>query len=269
MVYRVADLVGAPHLRVEVRAGGAGLDRPVAWAQTSDLEEPWSYLAGSETLMKNGQTLPESARGQTALITGLAEKGMCGMVIGLDAATPELTTAAITLADELRFPVMIVPYSIGFAAIGRAVADAGVDSGMVVATERVYNVIRQSVIHSAQSDVLSQLGRDCVLSPAVLDATTGGALDGSEPVPAELRRAVVEEIAARRGAVPGVLHGIPRADGHWWSRLPMRSRPCSSLTTSVAPQSIRCIYSISRRRWQSCSRNRTCDLSMNDALVPR
>jgi len=33
------------------------------------------------------------------------------MVIGLDAATPELTTAAITLADQLRFPVMVVPYS--------------------------------------------------------------------------------------------------------------------------------------------------------------
>ena len=81
------------------------MDRQVAWAQTSDLEEPWgSYLAGGELLMKNGQTLPESARGQTALISGLAEKGMCGLVIGLDAATPELTPAAIALADQLRFP---------------------------------------------------------------------------------------------------------------------------------------------------------------------
>ncbi|MBW8710256.1 MAG: PucR family transcriptional regulator ligand-binding domain-containing protein, partial [Mycobacterium sp.] len=142
MAYRVADLVDTPHLRVKVRAGAAGLDRPVAWAQTSDLEEPSSYLAGGELLMKNGQTLPESARGQSALIKGLAEKGMCGLVIGLDAATPELTSAAIALADELRFPVMVVPYSIGFAAIGRAVADAGADSGRVVATERVYNVIR-------------------------------------------------------------------------------------------------------------------------------
>jgi Purine catabolism regulatory protein-like family len=159
MVYRVADLVDTPHLRVQVQAGAGGLDRQVAWAQTSDLEEPWSYLAGGELLMKNGQTLPESARGQTALIRGLAEKGMCGLVIGLDAATPEFTPAAIALADQLRFPVMIVPYSIGFGVIGRAVADADVDSGRVVATERVYNVIRQSVIHSTRSNVLSQLGR--------------------------------------------------------------------------------------------------------------
>lgn len=207
MAYCVGDLVDTPHLRVEVRAGAAGLDRSVAWAQTSDLEEPWSYLAGGELLMKNGQTLPESARGQTALIKGLAEKGMCGLVIGLDAATPELTTAAVALADELRFPVMVVPYSIGFAAIGRAVADAGVDSSRVVATERVYNVIRQSVTNSTRANVLSQLGRDLFCRLAVLDATTGEvALDGSERVPAELRRSVVDEIADRRGAVPGVLH---------------------------------------------------------------
>jgi PucR family transcriptional regulator, purine catabolism regulatory protein len=212
MVYRVADLVETPHLRLQVRAGAAGLNQPVTWAQTSDLEEPWSYLAGGELLMKNGQTLPESSRGQTALIRGLAEKGMCGLVIGLDAATPELTTAATTLADQLRFPIMVVPYSLGFAAIGRAVADAGADSGRVVATERVYNVIRQSVSHSTRPNVLNQLGRDLSCRLAVLDATTGeAALDGSEPVSAELRRAVVDEIADRRGAVPGVLH--VNADG--------------------------------------------------------
>ena len=62
MTYRVADLVDTPHLRLRVRAGARGLDRPVAWAQTSDLEEPWSWLAGGELLMKNGRTLPESAR---------------------------------------------------------------------------------------------------------------------------------------------------------------------------------------------------------------
>src|SRR6478735_6925676 len=192
MVYRVADLVDTPRLRVELQAGAAGLDRQVAWAQTSDLEEPWSYLAGGELLMKNGQTLPESARGQTALIRGLAEKGMCGLVIGLDAATPELTSAAITLADQLRFPVMVVPYSIGFGAIGRAVADADVDSGRVVATERVYNVIRQSVIHSTRSNVLSQLGRGLSCRLAVLDAATGEvALDGSKPVPDELPTVLV------------------------------------------------------------------------------
>jgi PucR family transcriptional regulator, purine catabolism regulatory protein len=207
VMYRVRDLVDTPHLRLEVRAGVAGLDRPVAWAQTSDLEEPWLWLAGGELLMKNGRTLPESARGQGALVRGLAEKGMCGLVIGMDAATPRLAGAALVLADDLRLPLMVVPYSVGFAAIGRAVADAGAGGERVAVTERLYNAIRQFVTAPPPADAVTQLGRDLSCRLAVLDATTGEiALDASEPLPDELRRAVIAEIADRRGAVPGVLH---------------------------------------------------------------
>ena len=206
MVYRVRDLLDTPHLRLTLKGGSDGLDKPVTWAQTSDLEEPWLYLAGGELLMKNGQTLTESARGQTALIRGVAANGMCGMVIGLDAATPELTPAAVALADELGFPIMTVPYSVGFASIGRAVADAA-GSGRVAVTERVYNVIRQSVSNPAPANVLAQLERDLACRIAVLDAATGTvALEASDPPPEDLRAAITDEIGGRRGAIPGVLH---------------------------------------------------------------
>ncbi|MUL78515.1 PucR family transcriptional regulator [Mycolicibacterium sp. CBMA 226] len=206
MAYRVRDLLETPHLRLTLEAGTDGLDKPVTWAQTSDLEEPWLYLAGGELLMKNGQTLTESARGQTALIRGVAANGMCGMVIGLDSATPALTRSAIALADDLGFPVMTVPYSVGFASIGRAVADAA-GSGRVAVTERVYNVIRQSVSSSPPANVLAQLERDLSCRIAVLDAATGAvALESSEPLPEDLREAVTDEIDGRRGAIPGVLH---------------------------------------------------------------
>ncbi|MEE6177950.1 PucR family transcriptional regulator [Mycobacterium sp. 050134] len=206
MSCRVRDLLDTPHLRLTLQGGSDGLDKPVTWAQTSDLEEPWLYLAGGELLMKNGQTLTESARGQTALIRGVAEKGMCGMVIGLDAATPELTPAAVALADDLGFPIMTVPYSVGFASIGRAVADAA-GSGRVAVTERVYNVIRQSVSNPAPANVLSQLERDLSCRIAVLDAATGSvALEASAAPPDDVREAVVAEIGGRRGAIPGVLH---------------------------------------------------------------
>ncbi|MBJ7337377.1 PucR family transcriptional regulator [Mycolicibacterium sp.] len=216
MTYRLADLVDTPHLRLGVRAGAAGLNRPVSWAQTSDLEEPWSWLAGGELLMKNGRTLPESARGQTALIRGLAEKGICGIVIGLDSATPELTLPAVSLADELTFPVLLVPYSVGFAAIGRAVAGGAEhdDGRRIAVTERVYQVIRQSVNQSGAENALGQLGRDVACRLAVLDAATGEvALDSSDPVPDGLRRALTDEIAGRRGAIPGVLH-VGAGDDH-------------------------------------------------------
>jgi purine catabolism regulator len=209
MTYRLADLVDTPHLRLEVRAGAAGLDSPVSWAQTSDLEEPWSWLAGGELLMKNGCTLPDASRGQTALIRGLADKGICGIVIGLDSATPELTAAVVDLAEKLSFPILVVPYSVGFAAIGRAVAGGSGDAEgrRIAVTERVYQVIRQSVNHPGSESALSQLSRDVACRLAVLDSTTGDVvLDASARVPEHLRSALVDDIAGRRGAVPGVLH---------------------------------------------------------------
>jgi PucR family transcriptional regulator, purine catabolism regulatory protein len=209
MTYRVADLVEIPHLRLRVRAGAGGLASPVSWAQTSDLDEPWSWLAGGELLMKNGRTLPAAADEQTALIRGLADKGICGIVVGLDSATPELASETITLADALNFPVMVVPYSVGFGAIGRAVAGgAGDTEGRRIAvTERVYQVIRQSVSQPGAEHALGQLGRDVACRLAVLDAGSGDAvLEAPALVPNGLRRALVDEIAGRGGAVPGVLH---------------------------------------------------------------
>ena len=171
MLFRLTDLVDTPHLRLTVRAGARGLDRPVSWAQTSDLDEPWSWLAGGELLMKNGRTLPPSADGQTALVRGLAEQGICGVVIGLDAETPELTPAAVSLADEMSFPILVVPYSVGFAAIGRAVAGGAEsdDSRRIAVTERVYQVIRQSVNRKGSEHALTQLSRDIACRLAVLE----------------------------------------------------------------------------------------------------
>lgn len=209
MTYRLTDLAETPHLRLRVRAGAGGLDSPVSWAQTSDLDEPWSWLAGGELLMKNGRTLPASEAGQATLVRGLADKGICGMVVGLDAATPDIASATIALADTLNFPLMTVPYSVGFAAIGRAVAGGAEDAEgrRIAVTERVYQVIRQSVSQPGAEHALRQLGRDVACRLTVLDAASGDpVLDAPTRMPDGLRRALVDEIAVRGGAVPGVLH---------------------------------------------------------------
>ena len=208
MAYRVADLVDTPHLRFRCARAPPVWTSRSRWAQTSDLEEPWSYLAGGELLMKNGQTLPESSRGQTALIRGLAEKGMCGLVIGLDAATPELTTAAITLADATALPGdgRALLSSASRRSVGPWRTPVSIAAGSSRPSASTTSSGNRSATHT-RPNVLNQLGRDLSCRLAVLDATTGEvALDASEPVSAELRRAVVDEIADRRGAVPGVLH---------------------------------------------------------------
>jgi purine catabolism regulator len=272
MTYRLADLVDTPHLRLEVRAGADGLDSPVSWAQTSDLEEPWSWLAGGELLMKNGCTLPDASRGQTALIRGLADKGICGIVIGLDSATPDLTVAAVDLAEQLNFPILVVPYSVGFASIGRAVAGGSGDAEgrRIAVTERVYQVIRQSVNHPGSEGALSQLSRDVACRLAVLDATTGDVvLDASARVPEHLRSALVEEIAGVEERCPECCTSRWTIIGRWPSRCPMRNQPCWWPTSFARHRPTSCSCNTSHRRSPCCWLSRTRGASTTVESVPR
>ncbi len=147
MALSVGDLLDTPHLRLALQAGREGSGNRVTWAQTSDLDRPWEWMTGGELLMKNGRTLPPTPAGQIALLEGLVEHGISGLVLGIDPETPPLDPAAAATANSLALPVIFAPYSVGFAAIGRAVADATTaDEGRRMAvTERVYTMIRRSV----------------------------------------------------------------------------------------------------------------------------
>lgn len=209
MTLTVSDLVGMPHLRLEFRAGSAGAGATVTWAQPSDLDTPWQWMTGGELLMKNGRTLPKSSTRQVSFLRALADTKACGLLIGNDPRTPPLTGAALSAADELRLPVIIAPYSVGFAAIGRAVADANAqhEARRLALTERVYNTIRQSVAQPQRGGVLRQLSRALACQVAVLDAETGDvALEKTEPLPDGLHRHLIREMTDQGGMVPGVVH---------------------------------------------------------------
>lgn len=209
MVPVVDDLLKMPHLRLELWAGADGGDRQVTWAQTSDLGSPWEFMAGGELLMKNGRTMPRDATAQRQLIEALFDHGISGLVLGMDPDTPVIAPAALERANELRFPVLIAPYSVGFGAIGRAVADenASDEARRLALTGRVYSVIRRSITQRNAVDALHPLARDLACEIAVLDAQTGApALDNGQPVPDALRLALAGEVQQRGGAIPGVIH---------------------------------------------------------------
>ena len=209
MVVRVSDLVGMPHLRLELIAGAAGASAPVLWAQTSDLDTPWEFMTEGELLMKNGRTLPRTATSQTEFLQRLSEVNICGLVIGKDQLTPRLTKKTLETANALGLPLIEVPYSVSFATIAKAVAYATDtdESRRLLQTERVYNTIRRGVTGQSDLAPLVQLARELACKLAVVDADTGDvALEGTDPAPRPLLDRVLAEVRERDGAVPGVIH---------------------------------------------------------------
>lgn len=208
MSLSVRDLVAQPHLRLEVMAGAAGLDRKIIWAHSSDLSEPWDWLAGGELLMKNGRSLPRPAAGQEALLTGLADAGVSALVIGSDPLTPPLSARAVARADELRLPVLRVPYSMSFIVLSRAVADASMhdEAERLARASRVYAAIHVAVAGTDPAAFLQRLERELGGRLYVVDSGTAApVLDGTTAPPAQVRSSLRATLAQRGGAVPGLL----------------------------------------------------------------
>jgi Purine catabolism regulatory protein-like family len=191
-----------------VLAGREGLDRTVTWAHSSDLPDPWDWLAGGELLMKNGRTLPRPAPGQAALLDSLATAGVSALVIGTDPDTPPITARMLAVADEHSLPLMRVPYSVSFIAVSRAVADASLrdESARLARAERIYAAIHAAAAGVDPAAFVARLEREIGGRLWVLDAGTGmPVLDGTEPPGEPLRMALLAALARRGGAVPGVL----------------------------------------------------------------
>jgi purine catabolism regulator len=226
----VADLLAVPRLRLTLLAGAAGRDRRITWAHPSDLDHPWDWLTGGELVMRNGETLPPGLPERIGYLRRLAETGAAGLVIGADPRTEQLPAELLDAADELGFPLLWVPYGIGFATVARAVADANsrADAARLARTERIYQAVRDSLGGRTRRGLMALLERelrcrlllvDATGAPLVLDSGRPGeppgerrAAAGSATGPATsaaigtaIGAAVRAAVAEAGGAIPGVL----------------------------------------------------------------
>ena len=87
----VRELLEMPHLRLSLHSGESGLDRAVSWTHTTDLPEPWRWVAGGEFLMTNGMSMPRTASGQENLVRQLVEHGAAALAVGAEMYSPPLT----------------------------------------------------------------------------------------------------------------------------------------------------------------------------------
>jgi purine catabolism regulator len=211
----VRRIVEQPQLRIEIVSGATGLDNLVTWAHSSDLPDPSGWLTGGEIVMKNGRTLPRGARLQEAFMSSLARAHASALFIGMYEQTPHLTVAMAHAADTLRLPLLQVPFSVPFAAVGKAVADyaAGHDSGQVTRIARVYAFIQDAVTRSDPARFVAELGRELGHEVFVIDAETGtNPLPGAATLPPWSKAALMLALQEHGGHVPALLRA-PDTEG--------------------------------------------------------
>ncbi|MDP9440421.1 MAG: PucR family transcriptional regulator ligand-binding domain-containing protein [Actinomycetota bacterium] len=196
MAITMRQLVGIPDLRLEVHAGGVGLDREIRWAHVSELRDPTKWLDSGELLMTSGLGIPAEPDAQRAYVERMAEAGLSGLLISRGMNAPELSMEMTFAADGRSLPVLLAPYEVPFTAVARAIADANSSE------ERR----RLAAGGGSGSALMARLGTTVGCRLYVLDLDRGlPLLPGGPKVPEGIAAALEEARSGRDEPLPAVL----------------------------------------------------------------
>lgn len=182
-------------LACSVQAGAEGLDRPVLWAHSCELSDPWTWLGSDELLMTVGICVPEGATAQVTFIDELAAKGLSGIAIGDHSMAPPLTSEMLARADDLGFPMLLVRHTTPFAAVARTVAIASQSEqiGRITRLSRLYEQARMTTPGSTA--LLERLSSELGFGLHVVDVEHGTeVLAAASALPDELIEALQGEV---------------------------------------------------------------------------
>jgi PucR family transcriptional regulator, purine catabolism regulatory protein len=200
MSLTVQQLTEIESLRTRFVAGHGGGDRPVTWAHSTELPDPWNWLGAGDLLLTNGYNIPAEAEEQVELLNELNRANISGIAFSGRPEAPPLTPAALRAADELCFPVLETEYSVPWVALSRIVADSNTEksSARLIKVLREYDVLRRSYSSGAVSNrLLDQLSKECDCILHVIDAYSGAPLlPTTDPISDGLREAVLTRLRA-------------------------------------------------------------------------
>ncbi|NER61482.1 hypothetical protein G3435_18990 [Pseudomonas sp. MAFF212428] len=174
MALAVSDILALPELRTRLVSGAQGQKRLVRWAHVCELADPTEWLGDGDLLMTTGMGIPPAPQDQRAYVQRLANAGLAGLMIGEHMQAPPDLDALLQHAQALGFAVMLTHYGVPFAAVTRAIVDAGQQEEQARrnAITRVYESARMSIQGLGLATLLKRLKQDVQAQLTLLDAHT-------------------------------------------------------------------------------------------------
>ncbi|HJQ07076.1 MAG TPA: PucR family transcriptional regulator ligand-binding domain-containing protein [Nocardioides sp.] len=124
MTFTVGDLLATDALGTRSLTPGVGEQRPVEWAHTCELEEPWKWVGPGALVLTTGLGVPTGEAEQCAYVEGMYAAGIAAVSVGADLSAPPLTERMLARATELGFPVLETALAVPFITVAMAVAEA-------------------------------------------------------------------------------------------------------------------------------------------------
>jgi PucR family transcriptional regulator, purine catabolism regulatory protein len=106
----VREMLGEDAMRgARIIAGTGGLDRVVTCLNVMTVPNIVRWTKQDEFLLTTGYPLPRQPREFCQLIEQLAANGLAGLGVKLDEYLAEVPQAAVELADQAAFPIIVIP----------------------------------------------------------------------------------------------------------------------------------------------------------------
>ena len=177
----VRQLLDQQRVRLDLRAGAAGLDREVRWAHASDLPDPWQYLARNEALLTNGTGMSGDPDTQARFVARLERAGASALGYGLETG-PQLSDEALHEADRVGLPLFTLNRQARFSALAQLVAEANAshERRELQQVAHLYEILHAALAgHAGTEEVLAELGAEIDARMFLVDPTDGTPVSGS------------------------------------------------------------------------------------------
>lgn len=124
MALSLADLLAVPTLHLKnLGSSRTPLSAAIDWVAVTELENPASFLSGGELVLTTGAR-QGTADAQRSFVRQIKRAGAVGIGFGIGFEHEAVPSALIAEANRWSVPVVEVPYSTPFIAIGKLVANA-------------------------------------------------------------------------------------------------------------------------------------------------
>lgn len=142
----VDSLAAGLGLELDYAAGAGGGSRPLSWAHVVDLPDPWNWIGPGELILTTGTGIP-AERDQAEWIERVIGSGAGALLIAPKPGSEPLGGAALSRADDARFPVLSASFDARFTLIAREVINATLEreSRRLASAQRVFTLYAASL----------------------------------------------------------------------------------------------------------------------------
>jgi purine catabolism regulator len=197
-----------------VAAGAAGMDRPICRFNVMSVPSILNWVKPDEFLLLTGYPLPRNPTAIAQLLRELDARGVAGAGIKFDEWVAALPDEALHAAEELAFPVLVVPGTVAFNDIlSRGITlIANSQADILASTQQIHARLIDVVLQGGgQAALVQELARllDCAV---VLADQDGRVVARSPDTAAELGSKLA--LGADRASVSAAIRAGELLHGH-------------------------------------------------------